>query len=167
MHNLKFITAALFTASVLLLTQCKKNATGADKVLFDKSNTTAGFTYYKNDNAIFPSSSASPHNKFFRVRFNAVAQAALTDNGKLPAGGTFPDGSLIVKELYDSPTGELKLLAVMEKASTNSAAGQGWLWAEYEPDSKVYFSVDKKGNGCISCHSTNQRDYVRLFELFP
>lgn len=157
----------LLLASAVMFTQCKKNAEGADKVLFDKSNTTTGFTYYKGDNSILPSSNPSAHNKFFRVRFNDIAQAALTDNGKLPAGGSFPEGSLIVKELFDAQNGDLKLLAAMEKAPANSAAGAGWLWGEYTPDSKVVFSIYKKGDGCISCHSVNARDYGRLYELFP
>lgn len=160
-------TLFVLICTSLILSQCKK-ATEEDKALFDKSKETTGFTYYKNDNTVLPSSSASAHNSFFRVRFNATAQAALTDNNKLPAGGSFPDGSLIVKELYDSQNGSLALLAVMEKASTNSASGAGWLWAEFKPDGKIVHSTSKKGEGCISCHSlSGNRDYVRLFELFP
>ena len=159
-------TALLFSLAVTL-TQCKKT-TETDKLLFDKISSTTGFSYYKNNDSIQPSSSASPHNAFFRVRFNAIALAALTDNGKLPAGGSFPEGSLIVKELYDSPTGSLKLLAVMEKATGNSAAGSNYLWAELEADGRAVFSTSKKGNGCISCHSASgNRDLTRLFELFP
>jgi len=159
-------TALLFSLAVTL-TQCKKT-TETDKLLFDKISSTTGFTYYKNNDSIQSSSSASPHNAFFRVRFNAIALAALTDNGKLPAGGSFPEGSLIVKELYDSPTGSLKLLAVMEKATGNSAAGSNYLWAEFEADGRAAFSTSKKGNGCISCHSSSgNRDLTRLFELFP
>jgi hypothetical protein len=160
-------TSVLLLASVALLTQCKKNAEGADKVLFDKSNTTIGFTYYKSSTTVLPSSNLGGHNKPFRVRFNAIAQAALTDNGKLPAGGSFPEGSLIVKEIYDAGGNNLQLLAIMEKATGNSAAGAGWLWAEYNPDSKVVISVEDKGSACVSCHSIDDRDYGRLYELFP
>lgn len=151
----------------LLLAQCRKT-TETDKALFDKSNTTTGFTYYINNDSVLPSSSPSAHNAYFRVRFNSIALAALTDNGKLPAGSTMPEGSLIVKELYDAPGGELKLLAVMEKAGNNSAAGSGYLWAEFNADGSAVFSTSKKGNGCISCHdNSGNRDLVRLFELFP
>ena len=160
-------SSVLLAASILLLTQCKKNAEGADKVLFDKSNTTSGFTYYKGNTAVLPSSNLGGHNKPFRVRYNTIAQAAMTDNGKLPAGGSFPDGSLIVKEIFDGGGNKLELLAIMEKATTNSAAGAGWLWAEYDPESKVVISVDDKGKACTSCHAINDRDYNRLFELVP
>jgi hypothetical protein len=161
------VTMFILVSLVISLSQCKK-LTEEDRALFDKSKTTTGFTYYKGDDTILPSSPQSAHNAFFRVRFNATAQAALTDNGKLPAGGAFPDGSLIVKELYDSQTGGLALLAIMEKATGNSSAGANWLWAEYKPDGKLGYSVSKKGSGCTGCHSTTgHRDYMRLFELFP
>lgn len=164
--KLLYTIATLCCLSMLLM-QCSKT-TETDKALFERSNTTAGFTYYMNNDSVLPSSSPSAHNAYFRVRFNSIAYAALTDNGKLPAGGSFPDGSLIVKELYDSQTGSLQLLAVMEKASNNSAAGSGYLWGEYEPDGQAVFSTSKKGNGCISCHdNSGNRDLVRLFELFP
>lgn len=167
---MKIKSAIIFSAAIAMgffLSQCKKT-TETDTALFDKSKSVTGFSYYKNSDSIHVSSSPSAHNPYFRVRFNSIAEAALTDNGKLPVGGSFPDGSLIVKELYDSPGGSLQLLAVMEKASANSASGNGYLWAEFEPDGKAAFSTSKKGNGCISCHSaTGNRDLVRLFELFP
>lgn len=156
------LVAAVFTSIV----GCQKT-TEADKLLFEKATDT-GYTYYKADSTVKPSSSPSAHNAFFRVKFNQTALAALTDSGRLPAGAVFPDGSIVVKELYNSVNGELQLLAVMEKASGNSAAGNNWLWAEFEPGGKAVFSTSKKGNGCISCHNASgNRDYVRLFELFP
>jgi hypothetical protein len=163
----KLIIFSTIAVTVLTLMQCKKQAEGEDKVLFEKSNSTSGFVYYKNTDEILNSSQPSAHNKYFRTRFNSIASAALTDNGKLPIGTNFPEGSLVVKELFDSKTGSLKLIAVMEKLSGNSAAANGWLWAEYTPDGKVVVSLDEKGKSCVSCHSTNARDYVRLFELFP
>lgn len=163
-------SAYLVSAAIALsfiLTQCKKT-TETDTALYDRSKSASGFTYYKNSDSIRVSSSPSAHNPYFRVRFNSIAQAALTDNGKLPAGGSFPDGSLIVKELYDAPGGSLQLLAIMEKTSSNSASGNGYLWAEFDQDGKAVFSTSKKGNGCISCHSNSgNRDLARLFELFP
>ncbi len=167
MKKKSLLFSATIVSMVLLLPECKKT-TDQDKQLFDLAKTTAGYTYYKGDNTIQPSSPQSAHNAYFRVRFNDIAQAALTDNGKLPAGSSFPEGSVVVKELYDSPTGDLKLLAIMQKASGNSASGVNWLWAEYKPDGKLGYSTAKKGEGCISCHSSaGNRDYVRLFELFP
>lgn len=166
MVNKPVLTTALLAVAIVSIVGCQKT-TEADKQLFEKATNT-GYTYYKGDSAVKPSSSPSAHNAFFRVKFNAVAQAALTDSGRLPVGAAFPEGSIVVKELYNSSTGALALLAVMEKASGNSAAGNNWLWAEFEPGGKAVFSTSKKGNGCISCHNASgNRDYVRLFELFP
>jgi hypothetical protein len=167
MKTVNLIYTIVLVSSTVMLTHCKKEVTGADKTLFEKSNTTTGFTFYKNDNSILPTSNQGGHNKPFRVRFNAIAQAALTDNGKLPAGGSFPEGSLIVKEVYDANGNSVQILAVMEKATTNSSASAGWLWAEYSPDGKEIISVADKGQACISCHSIDSRDKLRLFNLFP
>lgn len=166
MINKPVFTAALLAAAFVFVEGCQKT-TEADKQLFEKA-TDSGYTYYKGDATVMPSSSPSAHNPFFRVKFNQTALAALTDSGRLPAGAVFPEGSIVVKELYNSVSGDLQLLAVMEKASGNSAAGNNWLWAEFEPGGKAVFSTSKKGNGCISCHNgAGNRDYVRLFELFP
>jgi|APTNR8051073442_1049403.scaffolds.fasta_scaffold36861_2 hypothetical protein len=157
----------LLLVSALLLTQCKEENELTDEVLFSQSATLKGFTFYKNNASVMASSNQGGHNKPFRVRFNAIAQAALTDTGKLPVGGLFPEGSMIVKEVYDTTGTQLEVLAVLQKATTNANAGAGWLWAEYDPDGKVIFSINRKGDGCIACHSVDARDKSRLFELFP
>lgn len=162
----KFATiSVILLALSISLSHCKK-ATEEDKALYEKAKNTTGFTYYKNDNSILPSSNPSAHNPYFRVRFNDIAQAALGPDGKLPVDSVFPEGSIMVKELYNSQNGPLALYAVMEKNSGNAQAGVNWLWAEYKPDGKLGHSVNQKGDGCISCHSVNQRDYSRIFDLF-
>ena len=168
MKTKTLLSTAIVISLLFFFSQCKKKATEEDKMLFDKAKVTTGFTYYKNNSTVLASSPQSAHNAFFRVRFNATARAALTDSGRLPAGGSFPDGSLIVKELYDSQSGSLQLLAVMEKATGNSLSGANWLWAEYKDDGALVYSISKKGEGCTGCHgSAGSRDYMRLFELFP
>lgn len=176
MKIVRLFIAGIFIATAMFLSQCKKKeeqqpvpqpVQSSDQLLFYKSIKTSGFVYYKNNNAVIPSSSPSAHNPYFRVRFNTIAANALTDNGKLPVGGSFPTGSLVVKELYNTETGELKFLAVMEKLPTDTNSGAGWLWGEYYADGTVFNGIADKGAACISCHSTNARDYVRLFDLFP
>ncbi|MBP6731198.1 MAG: cytochrome P460 family protein, partial [Chitinophagales bacterium] len=150
----------------LILSQCKK-ATPEDEVQYNKAVNTTGFTYYQNSNSYLPSSSASGHGEpYFRVRFNQIAYTALTDSGRLPTGSVFPEGSIVVKELYDNSNGALKLIAIMEKTASNSLAANGWLWSEYKADGKLVVSVNDKGTACTGCHSTNSRDYARLFDLF-
>lgn len=164
-QNIALLVTLLICMNIFFQS-CKKELTDIDVALYNESKSTTGFTYYKNDATIKPKSNESPHSKYFRVRFNAIAQAALTDNGKLPAGSTFPEGSLIVKELYDSPTADLKFLAIMKKESANENAVDGWLWLEIKGDGGAYISSKEKGSQCVSCHSTNDRDYTRLFDLF-
>ena len=135
----------------------------ADETLFNESSTTSGYSYYQSGN-ILPADPNSPHGSFL-LRFNSIAAAALDSTGELPVGGTFPNGSILVKEVYVGTT--LSLYAVMKKDPGSSNSGQGWLWAEYEPDGAVNISVLDKGNdGCVSCHTAiPNRDLVRTFDF--
>jgi hypothetical protein len=163
----KALSTITLLALVTLLSNCKKDKTTAsDATLFEKSNTTTGFYYYKNNTAILESSKPSAHNKYFRMRYNKIAFDAMTDNGKLPIGKQFPEGSLVVKELYDSKSGSVVLLAVMSKETGNENLASGWLWGEYSPSGSTVYSISKKGSACVSCHSTDARDYTRVFDLF-
>jgi len=165
----------LIIAGFFLLTQCKEEDNvpppGAitDQELYDMSATTAGFTWYKNDSSVLASSPESAHGGFVRFRFNSIAQAALTDNGKLPAGASFPEGSLIVKELHGNISGtDLNGYAIMLKAPNDPDAARGWVWAEYFGTINSGTQVVDKGNICTGCHSRNlNRDYTRVFDLFP
>jgi hypothetical protein len=132
-----------------------------DEALFEEIMG-SGYAYYQGG-AILPADSASPHGSF-RLRFNTIAQSALDSTGELPAGGTFPDGSILVKEVYDSTS--LDLYAVMKKDPSNSNAGSGWLWAEYDTDESVINPINNNGTACVSCHSaTPNRDLVRTFDF--
>lgn len=110
-----------------------------------------------------PASSA--HQPLIRVVLNAVAAGAL-QNGRLPPGTAFPDGSVIFKEVLSSSR-VVSVDAVMYKDRTNTNAGNGWLWAEYRPDGGVDFSMTNRGSACTGCHSLAQgpqNDFVRIFE---
>lgn len=165
---IKYALAITFLASMVLSQSCKEEdkETQADKDLFEEITSITDYTFYKGNDAVLESSAESPHNDYFRVKFNSTANAVLTDDGKLPADGTFPNGSIVIKELYDTQDGDLKLYAVMKKSADDNAAN-GWIWAEYKPDGSTFYSVSEKGGACTSCHSINERDYVRLFEIFP
>lgn len=164
----------------ILLAQCKQdtpepdNTAGGteaitDQELYDRSIVTAGYNYYKDNDDIIESSPESAHRAFFRVRFNSTASAALTSNGMLPEGETFPEGSLIVKELHRMQDGsDMEGIAVMIKRPDDpNAAANGWVWAEYFSGASDGFLVSTKGASCTGCHSTDSRDMVRLFNLFP
>lgn len=153
---------------LVLTTSCKEEDkdTEEDNALYEEITSITEYYFYKNNEDYVVSSDESPHNDYFRVKFNSVANEVLTDNGKLPEDGTFPDGSIIIKELYNEAEGDLQLYAVMKKTDSENTAG-GWLWGEYKPEGATFHSVGEKGKGCFSCHTINERDYVRVFNLFP
>ena len=106
------------------------------------------------------------HRPVIRVSFNAVAASAL-QGGRLPSGATFPNGSIVFKEIKPSATAATTLYAVMVKDIGNPLAGDGWLWAEYGPSGSVAISVNSRGGACTSCHRREQgprHDLVRSFE---
>jgi hypothetical protein len=112
---------------------------------------------------VLPASSA--HRPNVRVSMNEKAFAAL-QNGRLPSGGVFPEGSIIFKEVID-PGGNVSLFAVMYKERLNPFAREGWLWAELRPSGGAAYSVTNGGSGCIACHSLDdgpKNDHVRIFE---
>ncbi|MES2558572.1 MAG: cytochrome P460 family protein [Bacteroidota bacterium] len=166
------LLAAIFSICAVA---CKKDAdpksgtptpqVNMDSLLYAKSKE-PGFGWYQQNDVIKRSSTASSHSKYFRVRFNSVALVALTDSGRLPKGGAFPQGSLVVKELFDSTTAPLKYLAMMYKDPNNSLAVNGWVWLELKGDGGNYISATEKGAQCFGCHSVNSRDQVRVFDLF-
>jgi hypothetical protein len=95
---------------------------------------------------------------------NPVAFSAL-EHDTLPAGASFPDGSIIFKQIITG--GTTTLYALMYKDRANPLADMGWLWAEYLIGGTIAYSVTNRGSGCVSCHSRErglQHDYVRTFE---
>jgi len=132
-----------------------------DQSLFEEINET-GFEYYQNGNTLMPAS-ASPHGNF-KLRFNSQALSSLDASGELPQGGTFAEGSVIVKEVYAN--NQISIYAVMKKASSDATSANGWLWSEYRPDGGVAFSIAGKGSSCIGCHDDlPNRNLVRTFDF--
>jgi cytochrome P460 len=106
------------------------------------------------------------HRTIVRVTLNARAAGAL-QNGKLPSGARFPDGSIIFKELRPSTGASATGYAVMYKHSSNALAGNGWLWAQFSPSGDVGYSISNRGGMCTGCHQLEQgpqNDSVRTFE---
>ncbi len=136
------------------------------------------FTFYKNNPDTLPFTvGGGGHGGFIRVKFNPIASAALTDGGKLPLHSTFPNGSLVVKEIYNNSGDTLVFLAVMLKNSAATNAAQNWVWGEYDADGRVLWTVNR-GADCVPCHSFTSatsnipgdfghRDFVRTFGLRP
>ena len=166
----KILFVCYFSAiGIILIESCTYHDLGrdsdvvhTDETLFDEVNVTDGYQYYVNGNTL-PAAIPSPHGSF-KLRFNQIAWEALDSNGELPSGKGFPNGSVLVKEVYNADG--LFVYAVMKKEPSDASAGNGWLWAEYFPDGAIAFSIERRGNGCISCHSeVPNRDLVRTFDL--
>ena len=161
------VSIDLFYIFILVLVSCGKadstiESTDSDAEVYE-ATTTSNLVFYQNVDTVYEPAANSPHGDF-KLKFNDIAASAFDSSGRLPEGGTFPDGSLVVKEVQSS--GTTSLYAVMKKDSKSSVAGNGWLWAEYDTDGKVLSSVNGKGSSCISCHAQSpHRDYTRSFDL--
>ena len=151
---------AILVASTLF--SCRKDVgtnpllAYSDKALLDSAKNEAAFTYYNNSPSTVYSGTNGPHGAF-KLKFNKIAYAALTDNGKLPVGQQFPNGSFIVKEISSNG-----LYALMYKKEGS------WLWSEINSDGSIVHSVNKDASAaCISCHSqSGQRDLVVSFNFY-
>jgi hypothetical protein len=164
--KLKFKTLTLLLI-VAVAIQCKKDeeqepVINADSMFYNETQSNSGYTYFRNGK-ILSAASPSPHGSF-KLRFNSVAQAALDSTGQLSKGSTFPENSIIVKEVYSG--GSLSLLVPMKKSPNDENAANGWVWAEYDTDGSTVYSISKKGADCTGCHSLdNHRDFVKTFDL--
>lgn len=126
----------------------------SDKALLDSSKNTTAFIYYKDDaSTIYPGTTGA--HSSFKLKFNKIAATVLTDNGKIPVGQQFPNGSFIVKEMQSG------LNAFMYKKEGS------WLWAEIYSNGDVLYSVNKGSQPCINCHSqSGNRDLVVSFNFY-
>lgn len=153
------LSISILSIFVLFLTACKKKK--LNESLYDEAKA-SDLVFYQNTDALLSPAGSSPHGPF-KLKFNSLAASQLGADGRLPIGSIFQTGSLIVKEVYVGST--LELYVVMKK-DDSKFAGEGWLWAEYEPDGKAVYNISEKGNSCIACHATNpNRDLVKSFDL--
>ena len=83
-------------------------------------------------------------------------------------GATFPEGSLIVKELYDNSTTLGRYAILYKKSGSSDADAKGWVWGYINADGGVAEAASKKGSSCISCHSqADNIDYMLMNKYFP
>jgi len=140
-----------------------------DILLYKMAKSTEGFTWYKNSDVLLNKSSGSGHPQaFLRTRFNSIAATKLDVNGKIINGSIFPEGSLIVKELFEN-TSTLSRYAILYKKENNlDADANGWVWGYIDSDGSVATPASSKGSSCISCHSQSDNiDYMLMNKFFP
>lgn len=167
-----FYSSLLFFVVVLIfLSSCKKenNIDGTDKELYDMAIDTSGFTWFKNSSVLLNKSSGSGHPQpYLRTRYNAIAATKLDSAGNIILGTNFPEGSLVVKELFENST-TLKRYAILYKNSSNeNADANGWVWGYINEDMTVAEPSSNKGASCKSCHSqADNIDYMLMNKYFP
>lgn len=161
---MKKLIAIFFVAGmgIIMLNACRKEKSDDTDGLLHNEIIESGYVYFQNGN-LLSSAAPSPHGSF-KLRFNPIAFAALDSTGRLPKGSRFPDGSILVKEVYEG--GAIKLSVVMKKDPSNKNQESDWLWAEFAINGSPLYSVQKKGQDCIGCHRGGlSRDLIRTFDL--
>jgi hypothetical protein len=148
---------------------CKKNPKGIDGELFSLSKESAGFVWYKNSEAYLEKSAGSGHNfPFLRTRFNTIAATQLDVSGKILENAVFPEGSVVVKELYNSDNELQRYATLYKKSDSEFADANGWVWGYIEKNGKVVESAELKGASCIGCHTQGGNiDYMLMNAYFP
>lgn len=139
--------------------------TVSDAALLALTQTGPGWVFYKRTATPITRSGAVHEEPQALVRFNPIAATQLDAAGKVRAGASFPDSSVIVKDLMTN--GALRTVAVMMKLRGSASAGfDGWIWAEFQPSGATRYSTSNRGAACSSCHSPGI-DYTRMNDSHP
>jgi hypothetical protein len=146
-----------------------KALSNTDKELLEMSKTTKDFVWFKNTDSLLAKSSGSGHPQaLLRTRYNAIAAKNLDNKGKILPGAIFPDGSLIVKELFENPSKLVKYAILYKNPKSNDADAKGWVWGYINSDETVDIPASKKGTSCIKCHTqVDNIDYMLMNKFFP
>lgn len=137
----------------------------SDAALFALSTANGAWSYYKRSPIPIARQSSAHPERTALVRYNALATTQLDADGKVRRGASFPDSSLIVKELSNGSG--VATYAVMLKLRSSASAGfGGWVWAEFGPDGAVRYSTSGRGGGCSGCHDVGI-DYTRMNDTHP
>src|SRR3954468_10246543 len=95
----KFLTAIVIIAFTNCSSDKKQGVFISDQTILNLISNSS-FTYFKNNPDTLTKASLSPHGQFVRVKFNASATTVMDDSVKRLSAESFPDESLIVKEVY-------------------------------------------------------------------
>lgn len=172
-HNI-LLYSTILLAVLASLNACKKDDDepgsnkSTDEMLYDLAKSSDGFTWYKNSDALLDKSAGSGHGQpLLRTRYNAKAATALDADGKIKAGTTFTDESLVVKELYDNANTPAIYAVMYKKTGHPDADAEGWVWAYLNVNGSVLTSAASKGSGCRGCHGqADHIDYTLMNKFF-
>ncbi len=137
-----------------------------DDALRQAVSARSSWAFFRNNPNRLSRSAGSGHSEpQLRTQYNPRAAALLDANGRVRAGATFPDSSIIVKELFSG--GTLTTLAVMLKLRGSPQASRGdWVWGYFDAAGGVRASVTSRGSGCAGCHESGI-DYTRMNDSHP
>lgn len=140
--------------------------TVTDEALRQAVTARSAWAFFRNNANRLSRSAGSGHSEpQLRTQYNPRAAAMLDANGRVRAGATFPDSSIIVKELFSG--GTLTTLAVMMKLRGSPQASRGeWIWGYYDAAGGMRASVTNRGSGCAGCHESGL-DYTRMNDSHP
>lgn len=154
---MKFTLPTFFLLAFLY--SCSKEKTPViendiDTQLFEMSVSTDSFSWYYLKDSLLTKSSGSGHAEgYLKTRYNQIATTHLDSNGKVIPNSVFSEGSLIVKELINTP-GTINRYAIMWKKSDSPYSDEnGWVWGYINSNGQAQVSAKDKGAVCISCHS--------------
>jgi hypothetical protein len=161
----------LFTLllAVWTINSCKKEEKALDEELFELAKSNEGFVWYKNSNTLLSKSSGSGHPQTsLRTKYNKIAATKLDASGKIITNASFPEGSLIVKELYENSNSLSRYAILYKKSDSPFADAKGWVWGYINANGKVAEPASNKGKACISCHTQSDHiDYMLMNKYFP
>ena len=109
----------------------------SDETLFNLAQNVSSFTYYKNNTDTLIADQSSPHRPFVRIRFNPKATAVMNNSIDNLSINSFPDESMIVKEVYSQKGGSLIRYAIMYKLRNAANSGSEWVWSEIKSNGNV------------------------------
>jgi hypothetical protein len=163
----KFIVTGLILGSIVIYSCTKDKGALPTTPLTDElllswaKDTTGKFLYTSGSGSIMFTSDNIHGARPYKLRMNKKAFDACTSGGKLPTGATFPDSSMLVKELRNTGTDNvIDQFAILYKHNGN------WKWVEYKPDGTMQQKIADDASFCTSCHISN-RDNVFTFDVHP
>jgi len=158
-------------AGAFLFFACTKDQVheNVDQLLYEMALDSEGYQWFQFNDSLYEKSTGSGHNwPFLKTRYNSIAQSQLNSQGNIQSNASFPEGSVVVKELFaDSST--IGRYALLWKNSNHKYADQnGWVWGYVNGDGTVAIPASQKGGSCISCHSQSENiDYMLMNKYFP
>jgi hypothetical protein len=123
----------------------------------------------KNSSEFLTKSSGSGHpQSLLRTRYNSIAATQLDSLGKVKINASFPEGSLIVKELHDKANSIERYAILFKNSKSSDADVKGWVWGYINSKGGVVEAASQKGISCIGCHSQSDNiDYMLMNKYFP